>query len=427
MWSGFNIITKLQKYCGIKHKTNCTITKPDCIDVINDKSIQILCESLANAIERRPGQDEQEVNELVNKILNKDRKFSRLGDILARWHLEKGRPNQALNILENLALDSTSSIRLLANICRCIANRRTEAFIDLLHWMDDPSCPVAARVLFALLQIIDNANRQVAVQTLIQNIKQIADPVSLQLLILINVEAGRIQEAEYWLDKFSNTATTWINQNQDHLWLTKLGMSNQNRVLQPPAHMIEVLAVELQGDENLIPSLVAAQYHSPDASYIQLLRAALKKALPELEQQISAIEALAQLAIITGDYNSARTWINRGLEQNPLSVPLAIMLSEISSASMYDVKPGDHRKTKIDYTTDNLTVVLKKELGTYTKRTVVDKAVLKSNPDKNSNIDNSNFADNSDDANPVQVIYAVAKAHPDWPDLQKLVEVMEAA
>ena len=289
-------------------------------------------------------------------------------ELAARAHLSAGRPDRAAHIVESLA-DPTSSTRLLTSVCHCLCARKAEAQLSLYSWARDHQCPTDARVLLALLQL-DDGHTELAIENLQRNLDQIEDPRSIQLMIVIHLLAGRFGEAQSWAVTLRETAPAWTQQDDLANWLEALGFADVTTIEKPPARLIDHLALELIAYEASIPSLTVAQNLESDLTNAWLLIHAIKRALPDLEHPIIAIESLARLLLVVDEVDEARRWVQRGLAEHPLSAPLAMLLTEVGPAA------GGRTENAPD---------------------------------------------------PVEAIRLVAGAHPDWPDLQRLKTRLEAA
>ena len=88
--------------------------------------------------------------------------------------------------------------------------------------------------------------------------------------------------------------------------------------------------MELICFEPAIDVLVAAQHSRLHLPTVRLLAPAIERALPDLNDASAGMHALARLSLLQDQRQEARRWAERGLAENPMSAPLAIMLRELS-------------------------------------------------------------------------------------------------
>ena len=118
--------------------------------------------------------------------------------------------------------------------------------------------------------------------------------------------------------------------------LRSLGMPGLTDEAEPTAGQVANLTMELVCFEPAIEVLVAAQQRRLHLPTVRLLAVAIERALPDLGDASAGMLALARLMLLQGQQHEARRWAHRGLAENPMSAPLAIMLRELSQADPQD-------------------------------------------------------------------------------------------
>jgi tetratricopeptide (TPR) repeat protein len=255
--------------------------------------------------------------------------YARLAEPLARLRLAQGDPETALRIIESCDT-LPASLRMLRAACNLFLGARGEADIDLHRWSARASAPLDARLLLGLLEW--RLNPDDAVSTLKQNLKHLEDPRTLQALMLVCLHRGRREQADAWAERLRTgcaglgagaTGTT-------DLMLRSLTMPGVRRDEQPTADQVNALAMELITFEPAIGTLAAAQCRRTHPPTVNLLRRAIEQALPDLCDRAAALQALARLAILAGDLEAARDFTQQGLEENPMSATLSMLLQELT-------------------------------------------------------------------------------------------------
>ncbi len=258
-------------------------------------------------------------------------RHARISERLARLRLAQGDPETALGIIDACPTGQspgTASLRLLRVACLLHLGAKAEAHSDLLPWSAQASAPLDARVLLGLLEW-QRGDDTAAVQALLRNLKHLEDPRTLQALLLINVQRGRQDQTEMWAQRLRTCCATVGAEPDVDVFLKSLGMAGARQGIEPSPEQVNALAMELITFEAAIGTLTEAQRRRPHLPTIGLLGKALEQALPDLGEPAAALHALASLSILLGDHVAARRWALRGLEENPMSVPLALLLGEL--------------------------------------------------------------------------------------------------
>lgn len=255
----------------------------------------------------------------------------RLIDLRARQLLMDGDADAALRTLEAVP-HSQASLKMLALLCMVHAGRKPAAHLELHAWSRKGSCPLDARRLLAVLEH-EIGNYDAAAAALEHNLSQIEDPASLRLLIAVALIRGDESQARALASRLRFCGEAGMPGGALEAWLAQLGLEPVEVYAEPDPISVDNLAVELLGAEELIPSVVAAYAREAASPWAKLLARALERALPDLDDQLEAITCLARLWQALGDAAAARRWANRGLHLAPMSAPLAILLGQLSETS----------------------------------------------------------------------------------------------
>ncbi len=127
------------------------------------------------------------------------------------------------------------------------------------------------------------------------------------------------------------------------LVLASLGMPGRAGEGEPSPEQATALAVELIMNEQAIGPLVEAQRLSPHAPTARLLRDAIAEALDDLDDTAGACEALARLSIVLAERDDAVRWARRGLDANPMSAPLALLVADLIAEMQPAARGADER------------------------------------------------------------------------------------
>lgn len=251
----------------------------------------------------------------------------RLAECLARLRLAQGHPQTALGIIDGRHKRS-SSLRLLRAVCLLQLGRATEAHIDLHRWSRHSSAPLEARLLLGLMEWAAG-DTEAAVAALRRNLTHLEEPRTLEALLLVSLQRDRRDQAHVWADRLRNCATTEDTAPQLDLLLRSLGLPGAEVAREPSPAQVHTLAMELIARDGVIPALVEAQRLRPQPADAQLLRRAIEQALDDLPHPQVAMEALARLSSLQGDFATGLRWAERGLALNPMSASLALLQREL--------------------------------------------------------------------------------------------------
>lgn len=160
--------------------------------------------------------------------------------------------------------------------------------------------------------------------------RHLEDPRTLEALILVHLLNDRPDQAEAWAQRLRCRRHLGDAAPEADPMLRSLGMPGLPDEAEPTEEDVANLAMELICFEPAIDVLVAAQHSQLHLPTVQLLAPAIAQALPDLNDVSAGMHALAKLSLLQDQRQEARQWAERGLAQNPMSAPLAIMLRELS-------------------------------------------------------------------------------------------------
>ncbi len=309
-----------------------------------DSADRRMARRLADAIDRAMALDLWEHADRLASVASRQAPgSSRLAEPVARLRLAQCEPEAALAVIDGARVEVTpmpSSLRMLRTACLLCLGSRTEAQIDLHRWAAKRSAPLEARLLLALLEWQDRDDA--AIETLHDNMEQAEDPRTLQALMLIAVQRGRQGQAELWAHRLRTCAGAASSLPGADMMLRSLGMAGIQPNAEPSPQQTSALAMELIAFEPAIAALTEAQRRSPHLPTARLLRRAIEQALPDLDDAAGAYLALARLCLLLGEEESARDLARRGLDVQPMSAALALLLRQLSGASFAEAEadPG---------------------------------------------------------------------------------------
>ena len=255
---------------------------------------------------------------------------ARLAEQLARLRLVEHDAETALRIIESCRT-MPSSLRLLRAVCLWLIGEGIETHLDLHRWSAKASAPLDARLLLALIEWrLGDADR--AIQTLHQNLRHLEDPRTIEALILIHLLSDRPDRAEEWAQRLRRVSHMGAVAPEADPLLRSLGMPGVTEEAEPTDDQVANLAMELICFEPAIDVLVAAQKSRLHIPTVRLLARAIEWALPDLGDASAGMHALARLSMLQGRRSEAKQWAERGLSENPMSAPLAIMVGELSQS-----------------------------------------------------------------------------------------------
>ena len=255
---------------------------------------------------------------------------ARLSEQWARLRLIRGEAETALRIVDGCRT-MPASLRLLRAECLWLVGERFEAHLDLHRWSAKAAAPLDARLLLALIELqLGDVDR--SIEALQRNLRHLEDPRTLEALILVHLLNDRPDQAEAWAQRLRCRRHLGDAAPEADPMLRSLGMPGLPYEAEPTVEDVANLAMELICFEPAIDVLVAAQHSQLHLPTVRLLAPAIAQALPDLNDASAGMYALARLSLLQGQRQEARRWAERGLAQNPMSAPLAIMLRELSQA-----------------------------------------------------------------------------------------------
>ncbi len=253
----------------------------------------------------------------------------RLAEPLARLRLAQGDPETAVRIIDTCRTPP-ASLRLLRATCLLFLGSRTEANLDLYKWSARASAPLDARLLLGLME--RDSDVSTAIRSLLRNLRHLEDLRTLQALLLICTKRQRAEQAEIWAGRLRAgcPAGTDHETRTTNLMLESLGMPGLRDDAEPTPDQVNALAMELITFEPAIPTLAEAQQRRPHLPTARLLVRAIEQALPDLSDDATALHVLARLSVVLGNPDAARRFAEQGLAANPMSVPLALLIEELT-------------------------------------------------------------------------------------------------
>jgi hypothetical protein len=172
-----------------------------------------------------------------------------------------------------------------------------------------------------------------AIAALTRNLHQMDDPRTLAILTALCATADRPEQTRTWADRLRSACAQTDAAPGVDLMLRSLGLPGFDAADAPNENLVQILATELLANEDVIPSLAAAQQLQPDIGSARLLVAALEQSLDDLETPAVGFEALARLCEVLDDREAAIDWIRRGIELCPMSAGLARLSRELCDTS----------------------------------------------------------------------------------------------
>jgi tetratricopeptide (TPR) repeat protein len=261
---------------------------------------------------------------LAKAALRLPERSPRLIERLARLRLLQGRPEAALAIADENP--ECASLRLLRAVCLIQLGRTAEAHSDLHRWSRKATAPLTARRLLAMLEW-NCGDLNAARTALAQNLHHLEDARTVEACVLLALAERRPEEAARWADRLRADAA-FAGSGFEETLLESVGLFRSAHEAEAELHprLIATLANELAANESVIPALAEAQRIEPNPQAARLLSAAIARALPDLANASAASGAMANLALVLEDAPAAVQWAKRGLEHNPMSAALAMLL-----------------------------------------------------------------------------------------------------
>jgi hypothetical protein len=277
--------------------------------------------ALADAIDQAMASDRwAQAERLARSAPRLVRYSSRLTEQLARLRLAQGEAETALHLVDGAARQP-DSMRLLRATCLVQLGRKHEAHADLLCWSRKSTAPLDARLLLAMLEW-EAGDEDAAVTALLRNLRQIEDPRTIELLLLVAAARRREDQAHACAERVQQCTSLGPRPPHLDLLVRSLGIRTHDVPHEPTEEQIFTLAMELVSHEHVLPSLVTALEIERHEQHARLLHAALERILDELSDRTRGFECLARTAFVTDDRATAKDWTKRGLEENPLSAAL---------------------------------------------------------------------------------------------------------
>lgn len=252
----------------------------------------------------------------------------RLAECLARFRLAQGRPETALRIIEGCG-QPPASLRMLRAVCLILVGRRADAHADLLRWSERASAPLDARLLLGFLEW-QLGDTPAALRAWRRNLRHLDDPRTIMALLLAAVQRDRPEQAELWARRLGTAGTAGPGPEAD-LVLASLGLPRRRGACEFGPEQANALAIELMTAQRAIGPLVEAQRLAPHPPTARLVRDAIIEALDELGDRAAACEALTRLSLVLDEPDRAALWARRGLEANPMSATLALLVADLTA------------------------------------------------------------------------------------------------
>jgi len=271
---------------------------------------------------------------------------SRLADRLARLRLAQDDPEAAMAIIDACEKRS-ASMRLLRVACLVHLGRAAEAHLELNAWSNQSTAPLGARRMLALLDAAAG-DHNAAIAALTRNLQHVQDPASLELATILCAAEARNEQAEHWAKRLVracivNRATVDVQLLCESL---NLSAHAQAKAVTPSPNQVATLAMELAASPESLPVLVQRQEQQLQPMVAQLVYSATEQALAEMEETAAGFEALARLARLLGRRDTALDWARRGLDANPMSAPLALLLAQLQQVQPVEPVKRKYRKRK---------------------------------------------------------------------------------
>jgi len=209
----------------------------------------------------------------------------------------------------------------------CGQGQSAAAELELHAWRREEDCPDAARLMLAGL-LSQRGRHDAALEVLAESAQ--IDPELMKLRIALLTELGRVDEARLQTERLYHE---WGHDSDVLAWLHLMQTPGADSLPVVTESMVELLAGELVGQVELLPTLVTAQKIRPDLRGVRLLRDAVQRILPDMEEMHEVVVgcwALAELSLLLGDQDDARRWAHRGLRMHPHYAPLALVLAQLA-------------------------------------------------------------------------------------------------
>ncbi len=252
-----------------------------------------------------------------------------LTERIARFRLMRENAPGALQLIDSLNGHRgglTSSLVLLRAVALLLCERPVEAH-DMLHHEAHPEfAGVGANEILACLSwdllgepVADVSDRAKRLNSMRAQMLNIAGAIGIG-----HQFENALREAE----ALASMTLSGIGMTELDIFCMTCGVNMQSKDL---ASVIQRLGAELVEAEHVIPILGEAHADSPDASLTRILAEAIQSRIDEVEDSASAAVASARMFMALGDCINAWKVVERGLELNPLSAPLALLRQSIQT------------------------------------------------------------------------------------------------
>lgn len=282
----------------------------------------------------------QQAQRLANGAMRLAVRFPRVADRIARLRLSQGDPEAALAIIDAQP-NHSASMRLLRIACLIQLGQKAEAHLELHAWAQHSSAPPPVRHILALLDAAAD-DYAAAIATVTRDLQHGQDLAALELATVLCASQGRSQQAEYWAARLAEVSIADRAAVDVQLLCESLNLNihRQPDQIQLAPKQLATLAMELIAAPQSLAILVQWQQTHFKPKTAQLIYSAAQRALPEMEESAPCYEALAHLAVLLGRADAALDWARRGLQTNPMSASLALLLAKLQQ--QHQPQPADH-------------------------------------------------------------------------------------
>lgn len=212
----------------------------------------------------------------------------------------------------------------------CLQGLSAGAELELYSVHRRAGCPACVKV--ALSALLARRGNHKDARAVLRDVKpgsvrqSTHEEVRLSISILISLGANN--EAEQL-----GRAYHHVYGREATAWLREMSVPGAHELRWSPTEPVDGLARDLAEEPKAIAALVYAQKHKRDLPTIGLLRQAIRRIVPLFEndsvQMAMVCRAMAELCELSGDNAQARRWAHRGLEEDPYSAPLALLINRM--------------------------------------------------------------------------------------------------
>jgi len=273
---------------------------------------------MADAMDHNRPEEAARIQQTLGPL---EHQHPRLIEQSVRLALLKGRTAAALDLLERHSAGHPR-LRLLLQVVRLAGGQKAVAHLDLHDWARSARCPEEAVALLAWLEW-EASQPRAAAERLAHFDPWRAGPAVRQLQLLLALETGDQPQLLRTL-----AAAGRLSRPDDWfaLFLRGFGLNRRLVTCEPPAEMVDALAVRLLKHPELIPALVRAQRLAARPVGLRLLRRALERLARDAAAPAEVCAAVAELALLEADPDVAADWARRGLNSKPADARLALLL-----------------------------------------------------------------------------------------------------